>query len=248
FTYLNPNDSNATFLGYRGMAYAQHPEKVDERVPDNCLSIVLLNKREIESVIEMGYMRILTMLGQRKLRFPFPLWNEFERPEPPQLADMLSKTLLSQPIPKLADSNMHVFQDTARKLNLILPHNLRYFEQIIENRVLENGHMTFIPGFDLDGLHCLSWSEKEATLNLLSGEKQEGISEPFKLMGCMLSILGMQDKNHLTIGEDGFIAFLTSENWTAFCNAFIQRKSFSFEVEDKEKEETSIIGFKMEWV
>ena len=70
----------SNILGYKGVVYAQHPEKALEKVPDDCLSIVLLHQNEKIIAMEMGYMRILTMLGRERFRYPFPIWNELQRP------------------------------------------------------------------------------------------------------------------------------------------------------------------------
>jgi hypothetical protein len=219
----------SSLLGYKGIVYAQNPEKAGDDIPDNCLSMILLHNKEIEAVVNMGYMRTLTMLGQERLRYPFPLWNELNRPIARFLDGMLSKTILSQALPRINDAGISVFQDANQQVVIQLPSSLDIDARQYNEMIRPGKALAFLPGFQKDAVLCFTWSEEQGINNLLSGSESEELPERFKIQGCLFVIIGSQQDEKAFINEDGFGAFINSEKWERFSDAFVQKKDISFE-------------------
>ena len=236
---------NVNILGFRGIAYAQNPEKVNEKVPDKCLSIVLLHEREIQAVMRMGYMRILTMIGYENLRYPFPLWNTLDRPEIRMMEDMLSKSILSQPIVTLKSAQTHLFHGDDNKLIGQFSKKMNFDVAEAKEKIFPNGNLVIIPGFDPQATLCRTWSTEAAISNVLDGVKDGKIPDPLKILGCMLVLLRSEEETKVISFEDGFGVFMSTELWDEFSDALVQKTDFSFEVE--EGTPGDLTGFMINW-
>jgi hypothetical protein len=222
---------NSNILGYKGVVYAQHPEKASEKVPDDCLSIVLLHQNEKIIAMEMGYMRILTMLGRERFRYPFPIWNELQRPEATLLEDMYNRTVLKQSLTKVTESKSVVYHAEKTTRFEISKSFFKSNKSFWDKSPFKTGHIVFLPSFDLDILSCITWSDKPDMLNGMTGAPPDEMPTPVKMMGCILMIVGSEEKDEIVSYEDGFAVFMTENSWNNFTKSFKNKDNFTLEVE-----------------
>ena len=236
-------DSN--ILGFKGIVYAQHPEKADPRVPDDCLSMILLHQLEKEVAMTMGYMRMVTMFGLEELRYPFPLWNELFRKQPSLMNHMVSNTVLQQNLNMVDGGGKIYVYSKEREVILDMPQDFKLYQDLIDNEILKLGHLTFLPAFNLDIKFCKTWSERRNTMMVINDAKEGVTSDNLDIMGCFLTIIGMQDKQEANHIEDGYTVLLSKDDWANFSTAMENKTDFSVQFESQKA--SDLLAFKMIW-
>jgi hypothetical protein len=231
-------------LTFTGVIYANHPEKVSDRVPDDCLSITLIRDREKIITIEMGYMRMLTMLGRQVLRYPFPIWNDMRRPEAELVEGVLEKTMMRHNFAKVRDGYVHSENNTVY-FQLSKSSVGKYKTFWTNPIVLENPLLGVYPSFNHEIKLCKTWSANPSYINLLSGHKGNQLDDA-RISGCLLVLIGEQEEPAVLEQEDGFGIEMTKELWGSFIEAIHSQQNFGFDVEGTKP--SDLIGFRLEWI
>ena len=70
---------------------------------------------------------------------------------------------------------------------------------------------------------------------------------PVKMMGCMLMIVGSQEKDEVMNYEDGFAVFMTENSWMNFTKSFENKDNFTLEVEPVKNDFFKSERFELVW-
>jgi hypothetical protein len=236
----------SNILGFKGVVYAQHLKKISEKVPEECLSITLLYQKEKIASMKMGYMRVLTMLGLEKNRYPFPLWNEINRPETNLLGEMLDKTLLTQPLASLPMSNSTVYYSQEVTRFEISRSFLKTLKPTLKESLFSNGYLVVLPSFDLDIQVALTWPQ-EGNATLFMGVMPDKVTKPLKIMGSVLMLSGGEEKDEVLSYEDGFGVFMTDKSWKEFVKSFNNQENYRLDIKPSENDFFKSKAFELVW-
>ena len=207
----------------------------------------MVNQNEKSIAMEMGYMRILTMLGRERFRYPFPIWNELQRPEATLLEDMYNRTVLKQSFTRVTESKSVVYHTEKTTRFEISKSFFKSNKSFWDKKPFKTEHILFLPSFDLDILTCITWSDKPDMLNSMTGRTFDKMQTPVKMMGCMLMIVGNQEKDEVMSYEDGFAVFMTENSWIDFTKSFEQKDNYTLEVKPTENDFFKSERFELIW-
>lgn len=218
--------------GWKGIVYAKAPIHLQLEVPDNCLSMILLNIEEVKAVQTFGYTRVLSMLGKQARYYPFPYWTDHYRENllikevtPNSILSHTRRLVLPEANATLIDNHLYLKIDKTCDIDLSA------------EKFTYEMPIAVIPSLDQAADSCLTWS--------FDPKKPEAITLPNSkgavMGGCMVVLLAKQQENIAKISEDGFLILLKNETWDDFWQAFKEKKVFKLKTAEK------YIDFSLVW-
>jgi len=210
--------------GWKGIVYAKAPIHLQQELPENCLSMVLLNMEEVQAVQTFGYTRVLSMLGKQARYYPFPYWTDHYRENllikevtPHSILGHSRRLVLPEANATLIDNHLYLKIDKNCPVDLsaeTFPHEIP---------------IALIPSLDQAADSCLTWS--------FDSKKPEAITLPNSkgavMGGCMIVLVAKQEENIAKISEDGFLILLKNESWDDFWLAFKEKKVFKLKTAEE---------------
>jgi len=202
------------FEKFHGILYAQAIPAGDIIFPNNYLMGFFVTKDELRIVNNFGGMRLLSLFANSYLYYPYPPFNDFNRPQ--MGAFDWSKSILchvggkalshcyftridQQNILRMSISRSHINECKATLDSLAgLPIGIR------ANNISSEADS------------CLFWKpgQQETCANGLGNSTS-------KIAGCFLILLPNQPNNDFRLIEDGFVYNLQDDAWSAVKNALV---------------------------
>lgn len=203
--------------GWKGIVYAKPPLHLQKKLPKDCLSMILLSLEEVQAIPNFGALRILSMLGKQARYYPFPYWTDHHRENLliQELKDSLlahvNRINLPEAVLTLVN-NEHIYLKISRKWDIDLS------KQTFPNTV----PIGILPSLAPEADACLTWSFEPNTPEAITLPDSKGTI----ISGCMLILIGTQERNFGRILEDGFSLLLTTEEWERFWLSFKNKEVY----------------------
>jgi hypothetical protein len=203
--------------GWKGIVYAKPPLHLQKKLPKDCLSMILLSLEEVQVIPNFGALRILSMLGKQARYYPFPYWTDHHREN--LLIRELKDSLLSRVnrinLPEAvvtSVNNKHIYLKVSQKWAIDLS------EQSFSDAV----PIGILPSLAPEADACLTWSFEPNTPEAITLPDSKGKV----ISGCMLILIGAQERNFSRVLEDGYALLLTKEEWERFWLAFKNKEVY----------------------
>jgi hypothetical protein len=203
--------------GWKGIVYAKAPLHLHKELPKDCLSMILLSLEEVEAIPNFGALRILSMLGKQARYYPFPYWTDHHR------ANLLIRELKGSLL-----SGVHRINLPEAVVTLV--NNEHIYLKIPRQLMLDTSNQAFpssipvgiLPNLAPEADACLTWSFEPNTPEAITLPDSKGSI----VSGCMLVLIGEQERNFGRVLEDGFALLLTTEAWERFWLAFKNKEVY----------------------
>lgn len=203
--------------GWKGIVYAPAPLHLQSKLPQNCLSMILLTLEEVQAVQDFGALRILSMLGKQARYYPFPYWTDHHR-ENLLIKELQDSLLLRVNRVNLREATVTMLNNNHIYLKISTSLKIDFPPDALPGPV----PIGILPSLAAEANACLTWSFAPNTPEAITLPNSNGTV----ISGCMLVLIGEQSENSSRMLEDGFALLLTKEAWEAFWMAFEKQEVY----------------------
>jgi hypothetical protein len=188
---------------------------------------VSLSQEEIFIAMEYGTPRVMAMIGQQTIYYPYPLWSDRKRPNVVKDLDkqkLIQSILYKVPKISLLDCSI-CFQRNENKLLFKIPSSTAIKFKNYFNKLAPNSPVAFILEYDFSVNGHLVWTPSDPTQ--ISAITPNTDTSGKALCGSFIVFCPEQTQNNISIVEDGFFGLLTNESWSLMRDYLMNAKKGS---------------------
>ncbi|MDJ1484041.1 DUF3480 domain-containing protein [Cytophagaceae bacterium YF14B1] len=218
-------------LGWKGIIYSNLNHKRDLKTGHDYLVALLVSKEELEATSDVGYLRILSMLGEMTRFYPSPFWSDINR-HPLPIASVIAKSIVSK------IQSIILYSSTVTLENNIICWRLSKNSNVTNKVKDKDKPFVVFPSLEKTANACLTLDMTNKEPAAISPDGSDGS----KMGACFLIINPEQPQNDTKLVEDGFYIALNSENWQALWLCLTQEQSLFV------SSDTQSMNFSVQWV
>lgn len=209
--------SGAEFLpdkDIRGIGYVEPQGLLGVETGDvPLLAAILLKGDEAQIAWDLGLTRVAALIGMKYRYYPCPVWSDLKREPLISLREM-GESLLGQIARVGARASYYEEQN---HINLSIPPSERPELQEFLDKLPPTQPVALRTRPDFRANACLVWRPGQKQMMAITPPNSDGSRKT----GAFLAFVPEQSVNEVRSAEDGFIFFLTDNDWQRIRKAFV---------------------------